>query len=96
MQEIMSPLNFNKKIELIKSPLSLNKKKLELNYQGENIPKDIHQQIVLYRDKFTPFFHKNKIKLVTEHQLRAGTESLGFNEERYTDDKLLEYRRKIY
>ncbi len=38
----MSPLNFNRKTDFIKSPQSLKKKILEINYQGENIPKDIH------------------------------------------------------
>ena len=41
---------------------------------------DTSAQIILFRDKFSPFYKRNQIKVVTEQQVKMGVENIGFNE----------------
>ena len=49
------------------------------DYFKGSLPTETHEQIMLFREKFSPFYQKTKIKVVTDDQVRQGIETVGID-----------------
>ena len=49
------------------------------DYFKGGLPTETHEQIMLFREKFSPFYQKTKIKVITDDQVRQGIETVGID-----------------